>query len=282
MSTNEQGSDEESSSNLRQDGCVRDADQKALQEIEKAERHIAKAGADMTKAAGEVEVAEHELEKAVHDLDEARHDRGIIHFSVDGEPYETRQREWTPNAIIKDFGGRDPATNYLVEIEGLKKISYQGKGEIPIKLHECEQFQIISTGPTPVSDGATLTGVGAFVIGLQGLGCRPTALGSKANHVVFDYTVMTGSHAGKQVRLGFIVPPDFPLTAPTGPHVSPRIHAFQSGGNHPIGGILKSPDFEAGAGGEWQYWSRPFNEWGATKKSVATYLSHVWQLWDSQ
>jgi hypothetical protein len=206
----------------------------------------------------------------------------VIHFFVDGDEFETTQREWTPNAIIGEFGGRDPATNYLVEIEGSQEISFKGKGETSIKLHERERFQIISTGPTPVSDGSVLTGVGAFVAGLQALGYTPTILINKPDHAVFNYKVETGSHAGKQIRLGLIVPTDFPLTAPSGPHVSPRIHAFQSGGTHPTGGVTQSPDFEAGAGGEWQYWSRPFNQWGNTKKSVATYLSHIWRLWDSQ
>jgi hypothetical protein len=74
-----------------------------------------------------------------------------IHFFVDGEPYETDQRDWTPNEIIKHFGEKDPATHYLVRIEGHQRISYQGKGEESIKIHDGERFQIVSTGPTPVS-----------------------------------------------------------------------------------------------------------------------------------
>jgi hypothetical protein len=73
-----------------------------------------------------------------------------IHFFVDGEPVETDRREMTPNEIISEFGKKDPATNYLVQI-GPPRISYQGKGDESIKLHEGERFQIISTGPTPVS-----------------------------------------------------------------------------------------------------------------------------------
>ena len=258
------------------------AEQTALHEIQDAKADMAKAEHEMKQALHDAEAAEHELQKAEHDLEEARKHQHIIHFSVDGEDYETTQREWTPNAIIKEFGGRDPATNYLVRIEGKHKISYEGKGNTPIHLHDCERFQIISTGPTPVSDGSARTGVDAFVVGLKALGYTPTVLGGKPDHVVIDYTIETGSHAGNQVRLGVVVPADFPLTAPSGPHVSPRIHPFHNGGTHPTGGISKSVDFEAGAGGEWQYWSRPFNQWGSGKKSVATYLSHVWQLWDSQ
>jgi len=61
-----------------------------------------------------------------------------IHFFLDGEPQETDKH-------------KDPATHYLVRIEAHRRISYQGKGEEPIKLHDGERFQIVSTGPTPVS-----------------------------------------------------------------------------------------------------------------------------------
>lgn len=79
------------------------------------------------------------------------HHHHEIHFFVDGEPYETDQREWTPNEIIKTFGDKDPATHYLVRIEGHHRHSYEGKGNEPIKIHDGEKFQIVSTGPTPVS-----------------------------------------------------------------------------------------------------------------------------------
>jgi len=74
-----------------------------------------------------------------------------IHFSVDGERYETRERELTPNEIIRRFAQKDPATHYLVQIEGHRRISYEGKGDEPIKMHDGMRFQVISTGPTPVS-----------------------------------------------------------------------------------------------------------------------------------
>ncbi len=75
-----------------------------------------------------------------------------IHFTVDGEPYETEKQEMTPDEIIREFGGKDPAANYLVQIKGNHKDSYEGKGSEPIKLHNNMKFQIISTGPTPVSE----------------------------------------------------------------------------------------------------------------------------------
>lgn len=76
----------------------------------------------------------------------------LIHFKVDGEPFTTQASELRPNDIIKDFAGKDPATHYLVQIRGHEKISYEGRGDTPITMHDGMKFQVISTGPTPVSD----------------------------------------------------------------------------------------------------------------------------------
>ena len=81
----------------------------------------------------------HDIEQAVEELREAEHHPREIHFTVDGEEYETTKRELTPNEIISEFGKKDPATNYLVEIKGNHKISFQGKGDEEIqnaRLHE--------------------------------------------------------------------------------------------------------------------------------------------------
>jgi hypothetical protein len=87
------------------------------------------------------------------DREGKHHGQHLIHFHVDGEPFTTEASELTPNAIIKDFAGKDPATHYLVRIEGHhKKDSYQGRGDAPIAMHDGMRFQVFSTGPTPVSD----------------------------------------------------------------------------------------------------------------------------------
>jgi hypothetical protein len=216
---------------------------------------------------------------------DAKPHRHVIHFTVDGEPCETTERELTPNQIIRRFGdGRDPTTNYLVQITPHGKISYQGKGDEPIKLHEGMKFQIISTGPTPVSDGPIRTGVSVFIEGLRELGLAPSTLPNRPDHVVFDYRVESGRFAGKQVRLGFVAPADFPITPPSGPYVSPHIHPIKTDGGHPTGAVhaAQAEPFQAGAGGEWQYWSRPFKEWAQSRQNVAAYMAHIWRLWDSQ
>lgn len=88
-------------------------------------------------------------------MEHARH-HGATKFFVDGEEYKTRQHEYTPNAIIAEFGGLAPASHYLVKIAGGAKESFQGKGDVSIRIHEGERFQIISVGPTPVADAVPL------------------------------------------------------------------------------------------------------------------------------
>lgn len=229
---------------------------------------------------------EHKDGPALHSADHHQHHghHHEIHFTVDGEPFKTDQRELTPNEIIREFGHQDPNTHYLVQIKGGEKISYQGKGDEPIKLHDGMRFQVISTGPTPVSDTTVRTGVAVFVEGLRDLGYNPTALPGNPDHIVIDYEVPIGRYAGQKVRLGFVVPHDFPMTPPTGPYVSPHIHPINSDGPHPAGHVHQAHavPFEQSAGGQWQYWSRPFLDWATSKKTVASYMSHIWRLWDSQ
>jgi hypothetical protein len=129
-----------------------------------------------------------------------------------------------------------------------------------------------------------LTGFEAFIEGLRDLGYAPIAIEGKPDHVAIDYEVETGKFSGLNLRLGFIVPPDFPVTPPSGVHVSTLIHPCQGGGTHPTGGIHRehAAAFQTALGGEWQYWSRPPADWATGRKTVPAYMSHVWHLWDSQ
>lgn len=128
------------------------------------------------------------------------------------------------------------------------------------------------------------TGVAAFEEGLLRLGYQPRNLPGKPDHIVFDYVVETGRFSGTRVKMGLIIPGDFPLTSPSGPHISQHIHPINPSGQHPKGAVHKDQaiPFQESLGGEWQYWSRPFPNWGNGKKSVAAYMSHIWRLWDSQ
>lgn len=73
-----------------------------------------------------------------------------IHYTVDGEPQETDQPVLTPIRILKD-AGVDPVTNYLVQIQGDHRISYQDKPNEEIHMRDHMKFISISIAPTPVS-----------------------------------------------------------------------------------------------------------------------------------
>ncbi len=128
------------------------------------------------------------------------------------------------------------------------------------------------------------TGISVFLAGLREIGYQPFTLPNQPGHVVIDYEVQSGKFAGKGVKIGFIVPADFPVTPPSGIHIAAWIHPEKSGGDHPTGGIHRAHavSFQQALGGEWQYWSRPPKDWGNSKKTVPTYMVHVWRLWDTQ
>ena len=256
-------------------------------ELQMAEAHLQQAEADLTAAQGAEKIAAREIDAAAQEIHEAEeHHHQEIHFEVDGEPCETTKHELTPNQIIEEFGKKNPADHYLVQIVAGHTDSYQGKGDVPIRMHNCMNFQIVSTGPKPVSNGPIVTGVGVFLEGLRAMGYDPKLLQGRSDHVVFDYCVPSGRFTGRSVRLGFVVPTDFPMTTPTGPHVSPRIHPSHPAGNvgHPLGGVhdSQSEAFHQGAGGDWQYWSRPYPAWATSRKTAIAYMSHIYRLWETQ
>ena len=200
-----------------------------------------------------------------------------IEITVDGETFKVYNHEMTPDQILA-LAGLSPSDHYLIRIHGKSQDSFQGKGGVPIHLHEGEKFVSVFTGPTPVSDIA-LTGPALFAAQLRELGYQVTELGQ--GHLWFPYTVEAGSRLGQEVRLGFQVPHDFPFTPPSGPHVAPHIHPIQPGGVHPTGGVLHSHNrsiFSA----DFQYWSRPFPDWPTTKRRVADYLAFIRHLWATQ
>ena len=259
-----------------------DEEAKALHEIEAAKAEINEGKGEIRHGLALEDRAEHRLEEAEASLEHAHHHRHVLHIQVDGEEYETERHEMTPDEIIREFGGKpNVAMFYLSEIVKPQNISFQGKGAEPIHLRDGMRFMILSIGPATVSDPGSLVGVGAFIAGLKALGFGPKQIDGNANAVYLDYVVPAGSREGMNVRIGVIVPQDFPMTPPTGPYVSPRIHPFQAGGSHPTGGVHAWPQFN-GAGGEWQYWSRPCNDWRAGKRDVAAYMAHILKLWATQ
>lgn len=206
-----------------------------------------------------------------------------VHIFVDGEREDVGVSSLTARQIITDLAKRDAASYYLVQIHGNDRISYQGNPDDPIPLKNGMRFQTVLSGATPVSDG-TMTGPAAFARGLAEAGFTAATVPGHPDHLYFGYVVPSGTRAGTQVKIGVVVPQDFPETPPSGPHVSPHVFPINTGGTHPYGAIHEqhSANFTQALGEPWQYWSRPFQDWSTGHKTVASYLSHIWRLWDSQ
>ena len=103
-------------------------------------------------------------------------------------------------------------------------------------------------------------------VNAAGLAAAFTAAGfqvvEQGPFVVFAYRIELGSRAGQEVRIGLQVPGDWPISPPPGPHVSPRL-------GHPHGAVHDSP-----LGSDWEYWSRPAQNWPADRTARA-YLRHL-------
>lgn len=199
-------------------------------------------------------------------------------FRVDGEEYESEDKKRTANSILTQ-AGFDPNHYYLVELEGKKHHSYQGEGDKLINLKKENDFITVYTGPTTVSyDG--LAGQALFADQLTKMGYHVTLLSD--GEITFGYEVEVGKYAGKNVTHGIVVPADFPLSPPSGPHVKPEIHPCVSGGTHPTGGVHQSSGHAKNLKGEWQYWSRPYPDWSNSPKNAAAYMAFIRSLWATQ
>lgn len=116
-----------------------------------------------------------------------------------------------------------------------------------------------------------------FIRDLKDMGYLVTDHGG--GRVSFPYTIPCGKFADQAITLGFIVPGDFLLTPPSGPHLSPPLLPLNpESGPHPSHGVHESPAFGAG----WQYWSRPLNHWAQTNRTVKDVMAHVRHLFDTQ
>jgi hypothetical protein len=115
-------------------------------------------------------------------------------------------------------------------------------------------------------------GKDAFEAGLKELGYTVEDLG--ANRLAFAITLADGRFEGQEVRVGLEIPPDFNVTCPTGPHISPQLIPLNPGGSGNDRSTA-SPNF----GSDWQYSSRPFGEqqqgWSKTTRTVKDYVRHV-------
>lgn len=71
-------------------------------------------------------------------------------YTVDDEPQTTEQHSLTARQILQN-AGIDPASHYLVRVEGQHQESYKDKPDEPIHIHEHMKFISVFNGPTAVS-----------------------------------------------------------------------------------------------------------------------------------
>ena len=72
-------------------------------------------------------------------------------FSVDGESYTTDDKTLTARQILSEFAQLDPATHYLIEIQGRHQDSYENRADEVIHMHPGQSFITAASGPTTVS-----------------------------------------------------------------------------------------------------------------------------------
>jgi len=90
------------------------------------------------------------------------------------------------------------------------------------------------------------------------------------NFVCFKFIVPLGRFKGREIEIA-LQGQQFPMLAPSGPHIKPHLLPITGGGGtHPFGGIhdRKVPTQE------YQYWSRPFKGWtsGMTADDYLAFL----------
>lgn len=118
-------------------------------------------------------------------------------------------------------------------------------------------------------------GKAEFVQQVAELGYKVEDFGN--DRVWFIYKVPVGKFKGQDIKLGFQVPLDFPVTPPSGPHISPRLLPLNSA-------VPKHPEraAESSFGDQWEYWSRPFQEWPKTNRTAKDYMRYMRHLFETQ
>ena len=116
-----------------------------------------------------------------------------------------------------------------------------------------------------------MAGVVQLAAEIEELGYEVAVSGS---YVVFDYTVDIGPLDGMEIRIG-LDGSGHPHSPPTGPFVSPPLLPLRPDASPaPRGGVHdgRGRGFPLADQGDWQYWSRPFNEWAQHGRTAKAYL----------
>lgn len=129
-------------------------------------------------------------------------------------------------------------------------------------------------------DATTLTGAELFAEQLRTYDYEVIQLPD--HHIKIPYIIDVGKYMGLELEIGFVVPEDFPMTPPSGPHIHKLIHPNKSGGEHPTGGVHSSSGHSQHFGPDWQYWSRPYPNWTAGPRTTVRYMEFIRGLWASQ
>jgi hypothetical protein len=74
----------------------------------------------------------------------------LIEYKVNDEEQKTKQRHLTARQIL-EHAGIDPAANYLAEVFP-EHVSFEGKPDESIRMHQHMKFISVSVKPTPVSE----------------------------------------------------------------------------------------------------------------------------------
>jgi hypothetical protein len=90
--------------------------------------------------------------------------------------------------------------------------------------------------------------------------------------ISLPYKIEAGEHAGKEIRIGFIINDQMPFEPPSGPHITPHLYPIhpQNDVPHPRGAVHSSP-----FGEHWQYWSRPCGDWRQTDGTMRAYMKFI-------
>ncbi|MEO3405883.1 E2/UBC family protein [Mucilaginibacter sp. CAU 1740] len=93
--------------------------------------------------------------------------------------------------------------------------------------------------------------------------------------VALKFKVPVGRFRGQEIEVA-VNAPQFPAIPPSGPYIKPHLLPIQGGNTLPFDGIharlVPTPDF--------QYWSRPYQDWVGTDQHIRTYISFLKALLD--
>jgi hypothetical protein len=79
-----------------------------------------------------------------------RSEHQVIDYKVNDEKQETKHRHLSARKILVD-AGIDPVANYLSEVSP-EHVSFDGKPDETIRMHQHMKFISVSIRPTPVSE----------------------------------------------------------------------------------------------------------------------------------